>query len=59
MAVGHSILVICYHMIKNRTRYNDLGADYFQNRNKEAIVRQSVKRLQALGFTVTLEEEAA
>jgi len=59
VAVGHSILVICYHMIKNRTRYNDLGADYFQNRNKEAIVRQSVKRLQALGFTVTLEEEAA
>jgi len=58
VAVGHSILVICYHMIKNRTRYNDLGADYFQNRNKEALVRQSVKRLQSLGFTVTLEEIA-
>ena len=59
VAVGHSILVICYHMIKNRTRYNDLGADYFQNRNKDAIVRQSVKRLQTLGFTVTLEEDVA
>ena len=59
VAVGHSILVICYHLIKNRTRYNDLGADFFQNRNKEAIVRQSVKRLEALGFTVSLEEEVA
>ena len=58
VAVGHSILVICYHMIKNRTRYNDLGADFFQNRNKESLVRQNVKRLQSLGFIVTLEEAA-
>jgi transposase len=58
VAVGHSILVICYHMIKNRTRYNDLGADFFQNRNRDALVRQNVKRLQSLGFIVTLEEVA-
>jgi len=58
VAVGHSILVICYHMIKNRTQYNDLGADFFQNRNKESIVRQNVKRLQSLGYKVILEEVA-
>jgi transposase len=58
VAVGHSILVICYHMIKFRTQYNDLGADFFQNRNKESLVRQSVKRLMSLGYTVTLEEVA-
>jgi len=58
VAVGHSILVICYHMIKNRTRYNDLGADFFQNRNRDSLIRQNVKRLQALGFIVTLEEAA-
>ena len=58
VAVGHSILTICYHMIKNRTQFNDLGADYFQSRNKEALVTLNVKRLQALGFNVTLEEIA-
>ena len=58
VAVGHSILVICYHMIKNGTRYNDLGADFFQTRNRESLIRQNVKRLQSLGFNVTLEEVA-
>jgi hypothetical protein len=45
-------------MIKNRTHYNDLGADFLQRRNKEALVRLNVKRLMALGYTVTLEEIA-
>ena len=58
VAVGHSILVTCYHMIQNRTHYHDLGADFFQNRNKEALVKQNVKRLQALGFKVILEQTA-
>jgi len=58
VAVGHAILVICYHMIKNRMRYIDLGADYFRNRNKAALVRQNVKRLEALGYDVTLTEAA-
>jgi transposase len=58
VAVGHSILVICYHMIQNRTRYNDLGADFFQNRNVEALVKQNIKRLQALGYNVVLEKVA-
>ena len=55
VAVCHAILVICYHMIKNRTQYKDLGADFFQNRNKDFLVRQNVKRLEPLGFNVTLD----
>jgi transposase len=58
VAVGHAILVICYHMIKDKTHYNDLGADYFQQRNKESLVRQHVRKLQALGYEVSLEEAA-
>ena len=58
VAVGHSILVICYHMIKNRTRYQDLGKDYFQRRNEDALVMQSLKRLEKLGYTVSLEKTA-
>jgi transposase len=55
VAVGHSILVICYHMIKNRTKFKDLGVDFFQNRNRDFLVRQNVKRLESLGFNVTLD----
>jgi len=55
VAVGHAILVVCYHMIKNRSGYNELGADYFSNLNKADIVRRSVKRIEALGFRVQVE----
>ena len=58
VAVGHSILVICYHMIKNRTQYEDLGADFFQNRNEELFVKQSLKRLENLGYAVTINKVA-
>jgi len=42
-------------MIQNRSRYNDLGSDYFRKRNKDALVRQIVKRLEALGHYVSLK----
>jgi hypothetical protein len=45
-------------MIKNRTQYNDLGADFFQKRSRESLINQNVKRLEALGFTGSLEEVA-
>jgi transposase len=59
IAVAHSILVIAYHMIRNGTEYRDLGGDYFDNRNKEQLQRNLVKRLQGLGLNVTLTQSAA
>jgi hypothetical protein len=43
-------------MIRDRSHYSDLGADYFNNLNKQDIVRRTVKRIESLGFKVTLEE---
>jgi transposase len=54
MALAHSILVICYHMIKNKQHYQDLGEDYFDKRNQDGIVKRSAKRLMNLGYEVTL-----
>jgi transposase len=54
MAVGHAILVIAFHLLKRKTTYIDLGADYFDRRNADAISRSLVKRLQNLGHTVSL-----
>jgi transposase len=59
VAVAHSILVIVYHVIRRGTVYTDLGANYFDERKTEAIQHQLVKRLQRLGFKVTLETQAA
>lgn len=59
VAVGHAILVMCYHMIKHGTHYHELGADYFETRSKEDIIKRSVKRIEALGFRVQIEPESA
>jgi len=57
VAVGHSILVIAYHLIKNNVDYQELGADYFEQRRKQDIIKRSIKRLEALGLKVTIEEQ--
>ncbi|MBX6378291.1 MAG: aldehyde dehydrogenase family protein, partial [Clostridia bacterium] len=58
VAVGHTILGAMYHMLKNKTGWNDLGIDYFDRRNKEAVARRMAKRIEALGYKVTIEEAA-
>jgi transposase len=54
MAVGHAILVIAFHLLKRKATYVDLGPDYFDRRNADAVRRSLVKRLQNLGHSVTL-----
>lgn len=55
VAVAHTILVIAYHILKNGTVYQELGAAYFDQRQPERASRRMVKRLEALGYHVTLE----
>lgn len=55
VAVAHTILVIIYHMLRDHAAYQDLGSDYFDNRNRAQTTRRSVDRLQKLGYKVTLE----
>jgi len=55
VAVGHSILVIAYEMLKHRTTYNDLGTNYFDERDRAAKERRLVRNLERLGYTVTLQ----
>jgi transposase len=54
IAVGHSLLVIFYHMLKYEVEYEDLGVDYFDKREPERLRNYLVKRLQRLGYQVTL-----
>ncbi|MGQ0825982.1 MAG: IS110 family transposase, partial [Actinomycetota bacterium] len=60
VAVGHSILVICWHLLSTAEPYNDLGNDYFdKRRNSPARQRRLVAQLEAMGHKVTLEPAAA
>jgi transposase len=59
IAVGHSILVIAWHLLTTAEPYNDLGGDYFDNRrNSAARQRRLVAQLEAMGHKVTLEPAA-
>ena len=59
VAVSHSILVIAWHLLSKGCDYDDLGGDYFVKRDADRQRQQAVSRLEALGFTVTLEPVAA
>ncbi|MGH8975376.1 MAG: transposase, partial [Acidimicrobiia bacterium] len=56
IAVGHSILVIAWHLLSNPdATYQDLGPDYFSRRRDPAAEqRRLIRQLQALGVTVTI-----
>jgi len=55
VAVGHSILIIAYHLLTRRQQYSDLGANYFDERDRTSVRLRCVKRLEKLGFRVDLQ----
>ncbi|MBI4498300.1 MAG: IS110 family transposase [Chloroflexi bacterium] len=55
MAVGHSILVIVYHLLAYGEVYSDLGANYFDERDRQMVERRLVRRLEGLGIQVELK----
>jgi transposase len=61
VALGHTLLGIMYHLLKERTTYQELGGDFLERLEPNRLTRQLVKRLEKLGHTVTLQpkEDAA
>ncbi|GHO50408.1 hypothetical protein KSX_85710 [Ktedonospora formicarum] len=54
MAVAHSLLVIIYHVLREKKPYEELGPDYFDQLDTERTQRYYVRRLEQLGFNVEL-----
>lgn len=59
IAVGHTILALVHILLTRQQAYVDLGFDYFDQRKKEILVKQSIKRLESLGLSVTIQEQTA
>ncbi len=50
VAVAHSILIAIYHILKDGIAFKDLGADYYNQFNKERKINSFLKKLKALGW---------
>jgi transposase len=59
VAVGHSILVICYHIMERKEPYEEFGEEHYRNKqqrcSKEAYTKRLVRKLERLGHKVALE----
>jgi hypothetical protein len=47
---------MAYHVLQNRTKYQDLGGDYFERRTVDTQRTRLIRQLEALGVKVTVEE---
>jgi len=56
VAVSHSLVTIIYHMLQENEDYHELGFHYFQTLDTTRQRDTAVRRLQALGYKVSLEE---
>jgi len=59
IAIAHSILVIAYHILRDGTLYQDLGADHFDRLRPDRLKRYYIRRLQDLGYEVALVDDPA
>jgi transposase len=59
VAVGHSLLVIAYHVLNRQATYVELGSNYFEQLHRCRLQQNLVQRLEKLGYTVTLEANSA
>jgi len=53
-AVAAAMLTTVYHMLKDGTLYQDLGADHFDRRSKQTKTNRLVKQLANLGYHVQI-----
>ena len=59
MAVAASILTAISWMLRRDVPYADLGADHFQQRDSQRLAARLARKIQDLGFDVTITQRAA
>ena len=55
IALAHRLLIIVYHVLVTGEPYQDLGPAYHDERDRTQIVHRTVRRLEKLGYRVTVE----
>jgi transposase len=54
VAVAHEILTIAYHLLAGGKTYDELGRDYYDRTQKEAVRNRYVRKLERMGYEVKL-----
>jgi transposase len=55
IALGYTILVIVYTLLTRKQPYQDLGTAYFDSLAQQRVERRLVRRLERLGYRVSLQ----
>jgi transposase len=58
VAVAASMLTAIYYMLRDDAPYRDLGGGYFDHRDSAKLAKRLCRRLQNLGFAVTMQPAA-
>ena len=56
IAIGHKILKACYHILKYKQHYKDLGSSYLEKDNKEKLLGHYIKKISSLGYQAELKQ---
>jgi transposase len=59
LALGHTILIMAYHIVKEQCTYHELGADYFDRLNEQYLVKRLTSRIEMLGYRIQINKELA
>lgn len=59
MALGHTILIMVYHLLTRKQPYQDLGTAYFDKLEQHRVQQRLVHRLERLGYQVSLQPSVA
>ncbi len=54
IAVGHTLLTVIYHMLSENQPYTDLGGNYFDEQDRQVTQKRLVRRLEKLGYQVSV-----
>lgn len=55
IALGHTLLVICYHVLDRQVSYEELGGNSLEEHDRQATEKRLVRRLEKLGYRVEFQ----
>ncbi len=58
MALGHTLLIIIYHVIADEKVYEELGGDYLDQLDRQGKEKRLIHQLEKLGFQVSVTQTA-
>ncbi|WP_297336818.1 IS110 family transposase [Algoriphagus sp.] len=58
VAIGHKILIAAYFILKDKTTYKELGAEYLESRKKDRQIQHYLDKLRELGVELDKEKVA-